>query len=373
MAQDPGETPPSESLRPYLPSWLSVSGEARVRFEGFTGAGFRNSSDDDHVLTRFRLNVVLRPWSHLKLVAQGQDARVFFTRQSPIPTSYQDTFDLRIGYIELGEAGHDAIAVRAGRQELNFGEQRLLGYNSWRNTAQSFDAVRVILRHRWARLDLFASGGVQVQDRFNRRVPGNNIHGAYGTLQNRKRRFTVEPYLLWRLSPAWRTEAGPFGRLDVWYPGAHIFGKVGAAWDLDIEVAGEAGHSGADRIRAWAAHSRAGYSRPIATVKARWIAEYNYATGDQSAHDGVQGGFTAPYPSQHDRYGLADQIGWKNLHNLHSGVEFRLNDRWQIAPGAHNYWVASRTDGIFTPSNLQLARVESGAHSNRIGWEADFQ
>ena len=371
-AQTAAQPAPSDYVNQYLPEWLRFSGEARTRYEGFTGAAFNHSANDDHLLTRIRLNLSVRPWSRLSFFVQGQDARVFFTTLRPIPASYQDILDLRLGYVEIGNCAADPISVRAGRQELNFGEQRMLGYNSWRNTAQSFDAVRVILRHGWARFDIFASGPVTVQDRFNRRVPGNNVHGIYGALENRRRRLTVEPYFLWRLSPAWRVENGGFGRLDVKYWGAHAFGKLGAAWDHDTEVAAEYGGSGPDRIRSWAGHWRVGYTSPLGGIRGRWIAEYNYASGDQLPHDGVQGGFTAPYPSQHDRYGLADQIGWKNIHNLHTGAELSLGKRWQVLPSVHNYWVASRTDGVFTSSNLQLARVETGARSNRVGWEADL-
>jgi hypothetical protein len=212
---------------------------------------------------------------------------------------------------------------------------------------------------------------VLIQDRFNRIVPGNNVHGIYGSIPDRRRKFTVEPYALWRVSPSWRVEAGGFGRLDVKYPGAHVFGKAGAV-DYDSEMAAEIGHSGTDRIRAWAGHWRAGYYRHAGRVGTHWIGEYNYASGDRNPHDGIQGGFTAPYPSVHDRYGLADQVGWKNIHHVRTGVELTLGRGWQLIPNVHNYWLASRTDGLFTPSNTQVARVEKGARSNRVGWEPDL-
>ena len=124
---------------------------------------------------------------------QAQDAPVFGTNQSPIPTSYLDKVELRMGYIEVGNAESDPISVRVGPQELNFGEQRMIGYNGWRNTAQSFDAVRLILRRGNVRLDIFASGPVLIQDRFNRVVPGNNLHGVYGTIERRRQHGVWNP------------------------------------------------------------------------------------------------------------------------------------------------------------------------------------
>ncbi len=364
---DSGDKLLSDEINEHLPAWLRIGGEARVRYEGFTGSGFRQSSSDDHLLSRLRLDILVRPNAHLSFVVQAQDARVFGTNQSPIPTSYQDKLDLRKGYIEVGNSESDPISVRAGRQELNFGEQRMIGYNGWRNTAQSFDAVRLILRRGGVRLDVFASGPVQVQDRFNRLVPGNNLHGMYGSIERRKHRMTIEPYILWRLSHSWRVESGGFGRLNVFYPGVHIFGKRGDRFDYDSEIAFEHGHSGTDHVRAWAGHWRAGYR----TGRPHWVAEYNYASGDKNSNDGLQGGFTAPYPSNHDRYGLADQVGWKNIHHMRTGTEVKVRPQWEIVFNVHNYWLASATDGLFTPANLQLARVERGAKSRRVGWEPD--
>jgi hypothetical protein len=166
-------------------------------------------------------------------------------------------------------------------------------------------------------------------------------------------------------------EAGGFGRLDVKYPGAHMFGKAGAI-DYDSEIAAEFGHSGTDQIHSWAGHWRAGYTVHAGAVGTHWIGEYNHASGDRHPTDGIQGGFTAPYPSVHDRYGLADQVGWKNIHHVRTGVELALGRGWHLIPNVHNYWLASNTDGLFTPSNIQLARVESGARSKRVGWEADL-
>jgi hypothetical protein len=107
-------------------------------------------------------------------------------------------------------------------------------------------------------------------------------------------------------------------------------------------------------------------------VPARLFAEYNHATGDKTPRDGRQGAFTAPYPALHDRYGLADQVGWKNIHHIRTGTELQVSRKWQVVPNLHNYWVASRRDGVYSTSNVLLARVEGGARSRRVGWELDL-
>jgi hypothetical protein len=367
LAQEPA-VPASDYLNQYLPMWLRFSGESRLRFEGFTGSGFRHSSNDDHLLTRLRINAIVRPFSRLTFSLQGQDTRVFGTRQRPIPTTYQDTAELRLATIELGSSERDPIALRVGRQELVYGEQRLIGNNGWRNSAQAFDAARLLLHHGIARVDVFAASAVVNQPGFNRRSPGNNLHGVYGAIEDRRRRFTVEPFLLWRLNPSARSEAGAPARFDAKYPGVHAFGKLFDRWDFDVEAVAQTGHAGPDRVRAWAGHGRAAYT----ALRTRWVAEYNRAGGDERQRDGVQGLFIPPYPAVHDRFGLSDQIGWRNMHHLRTGAELRATPKLRILPAVQNYWVASRFDGVYAASGSLLARVDSGARSRRTGWEVNL-
>ena len=51
-------------------------------------------------------------------MVQGQDAHVFWKNQHPAAPPNQDTFDLRQGYIEIGDTEKMTFGLRAGRQEL---------------------------------------------------------------------------------------------------------------------------------------------------------------------------------------------------------------------------------------------------------------
>jgi hypothetical protein len=148
---------PSDELNKQLPNWLRFSGEFRVRLEGFTGGGFRAGNDDDYLLTRLRINLRIQPASWLKFEFQGQDARVFWKNQRPAAPPFQDTMDLRLAYLQIGDPEHKTFGLRVGRQELLLGEQRLVGSVDWQNVARSFDAVRLTLRHKGYRMDAFAA------------------------------------------------------------------------------------------------------------------------------------------------------------------------------------------------------------------------
>src|SRR2546425_2459075 len=122
-----------------LAPWLQVRGEYRTRIEGFTGGAFSDGNDDAYWLGRFRLNATVRPNTSMRFFIQTQDARAFDRTAGGLATPLRDTFDLRQAYGEFGTT----TMVRVGRQELAFGEERLIGGVNWLNNARSFDAGRL--------------------------------------------------------------------------------------------------------------------------------------------------------------------------------------------------------------------------------------
>src|SRR5438270_721834 len=80
------------------------------------------------------------------------------------------------------------------------------------------------------------------------------------------------------------------------------------------EAAAQFGSIGADTIRAWASHWTAGFTFGDARGTPRVFGEYNYASGDDNHHDGLRQTFDQLYATGHDKFGLADQVGWRNIH-----------------------------------------------------------
>src|SRR5262249_10164610 len=155
-------------------------------------------------------------------------------------------------YVELGDIEKKNVGLRVGRQDLIFGEERLLGRFDWANTARSFDAVRVTVRNRGYRLDAFSAAVVYARDReFNRRRPGDNLHGLYGGIEQLVRSATIEPYLLWRVAPS---------DVDFKTLGVRWVGKFPAHFDYGMEIAVQRGSVGAARLGAWAGHWRLGHT-----------------------------------------------------------------------------------------------------------------
>lgn len=353
--------------------WLNVSGEFRTRFEGRTNEQFRSANSRSYLLTRLRLDVEVRPTKWLRLFLQGQDSQAIGMREDPDPPLFEDTFDLRQAYVEVFNRERQGIGLRVGRQELFFGDERLIGTFNWGNTARSFDAVRLFYARPTYRLDLFASSVVVIEDGvFNKHQDGANLYGIYNSLRNVIPQTTIEGYLLWRTLPRVVGERGSIGDADVYTFGTRWVGKLPAAFDYRIELAGQRGDLAGDDLRAWALHTQLGHSLAGVTSSPRFLVEYNYASGDRDPSDGRRETFDQLFPTNHDKYGIADLVGWRNMHNFRAGVGLKLSDRIGAQVDFHSFWLASRRDALYSAGGAPVARVPSGASRRQVGRELDL-
>lgn len=263
---------PLAAQAPALPKWLKFSGEVRGRGEWLTGIGYVSGSDDGYYLHRLRLNATVQPVPWLQFVVQAQDSQAPALRK-PAPATTVNTLDLKQGYVMLGGRATDSWEIRAGRQEMAFGEDRLIGTGAWGNVGRSFDAVRVTARPSGIRVDAFSGAVVTpVGGRFDRPRFNNKIHGLYVSSERWVKLATVQPYWFLKTNSRVRDEGGAWGNLRVHTAGIRWVGKLPRRWEYNIETALQTGHQGRDDIRAWAGHWQTGYTtggRPRAAPAVR--------------------------------------------------------------------------------------------------------
>ena len=349
---------------------VSLASE-RVRLEGFENGGFQPGNSEVYLLQRLRLNLKLQPARWLTLFVQTQDARVLWQKQTPAPP-YQDTWDLRQAYVEIGDIDHAPIALRVGRQELVFGEERLVGTADWSNVTRTFDAARATFRYRKFRLDAFAASVVVLTDgEVGAAQPGDNLHGLYGSLADVIPKATIEPYFFWRLQPGVKSELGPAANLDMKVTGLRWVGKLPWNFDYNTDLAWERGGLARDSISAWAGHWVIGYRPPKAAWQPRVFVEYNYATGDGNPKDGRRNTFDELYPSGHDKNGLADEFGWRNIHYARTGLELQPRAKWLISARYSGVWLADARDALYNASGSAVVRVADGSAGRWVGQEID--
>jgi len=339
---------------------LTIGGEARVRYEYRTSVYFGGTTGNlSYATDRIRVNVGYDLTPDVSFFAQIQDARAWGGEitggaggqaNSGIGavSSANQTFganvngiDLHQGYIQLRNVLVPGLSVKAGRQEIIFGDHRLFGNFGWSQIGNSFDAVRLTHSMPIADVDVFwariadtgnaglvgAQGGVALTGAAGAAVFGTrnqDIYGLYVTLKPIPS-WTIEPYyfLLQDTRPAvvgnFNTvpQAADQTRSTV---GGRINGKAGGL-DATAELAWQFGgaSSGASQvhnlhINAWAGVFKAGYTFDPVPMKPRVGIEIDYASGSNCTTTcGKDHTFDNLYPTNHGQYSYMDLMAWRNM------------------------------------------------------------
>lgn len=361
---------PASAVDRALPPWMKFGGEYRARFEGYSGGSFRSNATDDYLLSRLKLQMTIQPAKWLTFFTEGMDARAL--EKNPAVPTYQNTWDIRQAYAELGNLDH-GLGLRAGRQEMVYGEGRLVGISAWSNTERNWDAVRLGLRSHGFRADLFTGSIViPVTGTWDHHQQSNNLHGIYGGIDRFGSRLVIEPYGMWRLQRGLRNETGTIANLNEKVGGVRVAGtKLPGGFDYSIEMVREWGSLGSDRIQTWAGHWGGGE-----TIRAPFaphlFAEFNFAAGDRNTADGARGTFDQLFPSGHDKLGFSDQVGWRNIKDIRAGVETKPKKNVTAVFEYNNWYLASAADALYSSSGAAVFRSASGTAGTHVGQEIDF-
>ena len=311
-----------------LPEWLRVSGTYRIRPEGQTGYGFAPGVNDEYAASRLRLNFDITPTTWLHVFVQTQDAEVPGMNPANVTGSYKDGFDLRQIYVDFRDRENGWFRLRTGRQEMQFGAQRLVGISDWTNTSRSFDGARMTLAHNGSSVDLFSSSVVLNHPANTaNHLGGMTFNGAYGSLTRLVPWATVDPYTFWRTANTVKSLEGNLGNESELTLGLRWAGKLPHGFDYAAEGDRQAGHYATDTIHAWAGYAIAGYSPSFLPLRPRFFAEYGYSIGQGAGSTGRMETFDLLYPTSHGIFGITGLFGWRNLKHLRTSVEVKPSRR----------------------------------------------
>lgn len=132
---------------------VRLTGEMRVRgeFDDRTAG----SDPDGAVLLRTRLGAVAAIGSRAGAFIEISDSRAFGEETDPLTDADADRLDVHQAYIDWTPDAR--WRARAGRQELAFADERLVGPVGWANVNRAFDGIRVTHRHAGWSADAFAA------------------------------------------------------------------------------------------------------------------------------------------------------------------------------------------------------------------------
>jgi Alginate export len=375
----PGPNPdgwlfPITQLDQLLPHWIQFGGQFRNRVESQDGLNFA-PVNDTYDLTQLRLGIYLQPVKWLELVMVTQDSRVFFNHHVGTAPPYQNIWDIREAYAEIGSSTEGWFDVIGGREMLSFGDERVIGPSDWLNMGRTFDVARLDLHHPGFKISTFASSVILARDGvIDHHLEGNNLYGIYTSFTHLIPRATLEPYVLWRVAPGNvpLQETEGHGALSEVTGGARIAGTFLGNFDYDVEMNKQTGSLGVYTIDAWAGHWNAGYSFKNTRTLPRVFAEYNYASGNKNPDSRTWGTHDQIYPSAHDKMSFADQFGWRNIQDFRTGVDEKFGRKWTLTEVFDDFWLATTNDAVYASSGAVAFAAHPGASSSHLGDELDL-
>jgi hypothetical protein len=362
-----------ERLSDDWPKAVKVGVQYRGRSEEQRGSSITGGRDDGYYLNRLRLEstVTVKPW--LKAFGQVQDSQTLGYNIAAQPTGLTDTLDLRQGFVEARLPTTSGLGVRVGRQEISLGEQRLVGASDWSNTARTFDAVRVFVTRPGVQVDAFVSSVVVItQNAFDQWKPNEKFSGTYVSLSRLVPKSVIEPYVFARVQNNVTSELGTVGDGATYTFGARAAGLLPHRFDYGVEVAAERGHISTDEVDAWAGHYTLGWTIGKSAIKPRLVVEFNNASGDSNPKDGRRETFDQLYPTNHSKYGIADQMDWRNMRDAMVGVEFMPVRKLKLNADVHRLSLATTADGLYTGAAAPKV-LNRNASSLGVGTETDIQ
>jgi hypothetical protein len=355
-------------LAEHTDSRFRLTFEFRARPEARTGNNFGLSQNLENPLFRTRIGAQLDATDWFRISAMGQDARAPEYGR-PAPTSARDTMDLQEGYLEFFAKRKTGFGAVFGREMITLGEGRLIGDPQWSNTSRTFDAARLYYRLPGVRLEALMVSIVKIRpDDFNRPNLGDRLWGTYDSFSNLIPKGTVDVYLLRHD----QNRPGGFtgtGRLGINTIGGRAVGPLPGSFKYSIEGAAQNGKTGLVGHHGYAWFS--GISRRIPwRLPLDLEVEYKYASGSKNSAVRDET-FDQLYASNHDKFGHADLLGWRNLHNLRSLDILHITKPLALNFMYDNWWLASPTDALYNGSGTVIVRSPKGTAGRHVGQEAD--
>lgn len=341
-------------------SKVKLGGELRLRNENYLNQQkiVGGTVDDDAaVLLRARINVDATPFEQLHIFLQPQFSRSFAQEGSTVANGTNiDDLDLHQAFMEFSKINDSRFSVKVGRQELTYGDQRLVGNFSWSNVGRNFDALKVRYAAEKFWVDAFGSWVVKSG-------PNQYFSGLYGSYTGWAK-HSIDPYLFYLHSNAGSSAAD---KLKLATPGIRFVGSHNA-WDYGAEAAVQIGKSEPNNALAYAGHARAGYTF-APSWKPRAGLEYNFASGENSGSKDTR--FNNLFPTNHDKYGLMDLVGWRNIHDFDVNIGAQPSEQWKLRADYHLFMLPEASDALYRASGAVLRAGAAGA-SRLAGHEVDL-
>lgn len=350
---------------------VTFGGQLRFRAEFRTTKNYASEVDRnvDFVIQRTRFDADFRVSDDVRAFIQLQDSRRWGEEESAVGDL--EGVDIHQAFVDYEHLFGHPWTVRVGRQELSYGDQRLVSPLDWHPVGRAFDGVRTWWTGDEFQLDLFGvnvveastpSGGEAWDDHF--------FAGAYFTTTALED-HVIDLYVLLRHfnTETFAGEGGRMGDLTDATFGLRFKGSV-EGLDYSAELVYQVGERGHDDVRAFAWAAVAGYTFDC-SWQPRVGLEWDFASGDDDPADGDFETFDPLFPFGHAFQGYLDVFAWRNGHDLAAKLSARPTEALFCEVAVHAFRLDSDSDAWYNAAGAPIRRVAGGVDDD-VGLEVDL-
>ena len=292
---------------------------------GLTGA------DDEFLLHRTRLFANAKYGDNLRVYAEYIDAESNYENFAAAGDRSQSLRHAQpVRRLEVLRQRQWRLTLRFGRQELLYGNQRLVSPLDWANTRRTFEGGKLMWAGEDWNVDAFYTRPVIVdteQLRWPRLRPG--VHRRVRHLQGAVKDRTLDFYYLRYNTPGFQ--------FDTW--GTRLL-TTSDEWLFEVEGAAQTGDfGGLDHL---AGATTVGVGRNMSDGfdwnPVLW-AYYDYAAGD----DTIGNGFHHLFPLSHRYFGFMDLFGRRNIGSINVQLTMKPHERVKLLAWYYYLWLENKT------------------------------
>lgn len=277
--------------------------------------------------------------------------------------------DLRLGNAGTGRTDADGVTLRAGRQMISLGSERLIGTRYGPNVPLTFDGFRALISVRGAVASLLAVRPVQAgASTFDdRRSRMKSLYGAYVMIPEFGQSSGLDVYWLGYHNAAVRFDVGP-GSERRYSLGARLYGKSDG-WHWNVEGVYQFGRFASRSISAWTLGSEVGRQFDSTPLTPDVMVRFNVVSGDRDPGDRRLGTFNAMFPKG-KYFGELSPVGPTNIISVNPRTAVALSPTVSATLGGSIYWRYSLGDGVYDIAG-SLVRGAGSTTARYIGSEGE--
>ncbi len=335
-------------------SYISFGGELREQYQYFVNTNFGDvpptfsKTDVGQLWHRVMLHSNVELGDKVRIFAQVNSTFRFFNPNPLTPEIDENRFSLHQAFADYKIS--KSLLLKIGRQEMGYGNNRILTFREGPNTRLAFDAAVLKYNSQKRKIDLlFVTPVIAKQFALDDQSFKEIVFGIYGTEFFIPKKLSIDYYVLNFSSDIrkYNFESGKENRQSF---GLRFFSQ-NALFNYELENTFQTGSFNDKKISAYSFSADVNYKLHKTTNLIVGLSA-NYISGDKNKTDNTLNTYNLIFSKP--SYGLAAPIGSSNIVNINPYVKMNPTKKLNIYAGIYFLNRQSNQDGTYSPGMAQL-------------------